>query len=176
MNDTIILCFRDLVTEPGGTINLHQELINQYGYCWWGWWKKPIEDVPVEVFLQIIAPKKGLDKPSILLYHCGDYELFNATIENIKVAPSEGGMSSPEIDKTPEYYVHLKCAAWFKLNKIEKINNSEEEIKKMIYVSFPSWPKDASHDEFREKNIESFEQMDEMKVTLWHIRTTMQGS
>ena len=32
---TIILRFRDLVTESNETINKHIEIINEKGYVWW---------------------------------------------------------------------------------------------------------------------------------------------
>ena len=33
---TIILRFRDLVTEENRTIELHQEIIKSKNYVWWG--------------------------------------------------------------------------------------------------------------------------------------------
>ena len=42
----IILRFRDLVTKENDTIKQHQEIIQQHGSVWWGWWKKGTEKTP----------------------------------------------------------------------------------------------------------------------------------
>ena len=35
---TVILRFRDLVTENNVTIDRHKDMIDKKGYVWWGWW------------------------------------------------------------------------------------------------------------------------------------------
>ena len=40
VNGVVVLRFRDLVTEPGGTIDEHRRLIAAHGSAWWGWWMR----------------------------------------------------------------------------------------------------------------------------------------
>lgn len=47
---TVILRFRDLVTENNVTIDRHKDMIDKKGYVWWGWWNKGNEKLPFEEF------------------------------------------------------------------------------------------------------------------------------
>ena len=47
---TVILRFRDLVTENNVTIARHKDMIDKKGYVWWGWWNKGNEKLPFEEF------------------------------------------------------------------------------------------------------------------------------
>ena len=59
---SIILRFRDLVTQPGATILEHRAIIKNRGSTWWGWWNKAYERVPVDVFrhLEHLAVNQNL--------------------------------------------------------------------------------------------------------------------
>lgn len=35
--ETIVLRFRDLVTEENETISKHKKIIEEKGYVWWAW-------------------------------------------------------------------------------------------------------------------------------------------
>ena len=59
---TIILRFRDLVTEENGTIKRHQDVIAQNGYVWWAWWKKGNETTPVPEFSSLATNAKTAGK------------------------------------------------------------------------------------------------------------------
>ena len=173
MKDTVMLCFRDLVTAPGDSIAQHKRLIDEYGYCWWGWWMKPIEDVPNELLLRIVrANTNGGSR--MFLYDCGLYRLYSVKLTDVAISPTNSGTSSPGIEQTPEYYVHVKCRAWFKLVEIDLVLDSKEpedmeKLRLIKYIDFPSWRREDTHDAFKGKNITSFEELDQMAVTLWHI-------
>ena len=168
MKDTVMLCFRDLITAPGDSIAQHKRLIDDYGYCWWGWWMKPIEDVPNELLLKIVRTKSNHGS-DIFLYDCGQYGLYRATLTDVAISPTNVGMSSPGIEQTPEYYVHVKCRAWFKLEGIDLVPESDAKLHLIKYVDFPSWRLEETHDHFKGKNISNFQELDQMAVTLWHI-------
>lgn len=168
MRDTIILCFRDLVTAPGDTISRHSELVREFGYCWWGWWKKAIEDVPVDLLLRIVGSNGGKNA-EIFLYDCGSYKFYKVTTGGVSIAPSDTGMSAPEIEKTPEYYANLKCGAWFKFKNISEVVDGLTELRKMKYLDFPSWRRESTHEAFKGQNVASFEELDAMQVTFWHV-------
>src|SRR6266404_6138785 len=46
MRKTVILRFRDLVTDQGETIKEHTRLLKQFGEVWWGWWARQTEKTP----------------------------------------------------------------------------------------------------------------------------------
>jgi len=163
LDESLIFVFRDLVTLSHQTIELHDELIREHGYCWWGWWKKPIEDVPTDLFEQILgAGSNG----TIFLLDCGNYLFYQAQLLGVKVAPSEEGTPSPELEKTPSYYTHLRLVVWLKLTDIKLID--EKVIKEFKYVDFPTWRSQA-YDQYKGKNVGGAGELDEMRVTLWHI-------
>lgn len=47
---TIILRFRDLVTDRGQTVERHRDIIKTSGHVWWGWWRKHDETIPDAIF------------------------------------------------------------------------------------------------------------------------------
>ncbi len=115
--ETIILRFRDLVTADNETINEHSAIIKEYGYVWWGWWKKGNEKTPFLEFSALSAKAKEKARP-IYLLDSGQSKLFKATCADIQLK-SESKFSSPEKDRTPVYYSSQEYYAWFKLTSIE---------------------------------------------------------
>ena len=168
MKYTLMICYRDLVTEPSQTIQKHSALISKHAYCWWGWWKKPIEIVPHQLLIELATSTEKSPR-DVLLYDCGQYHLHKARLIGVDISPLDSGVSSPEIDKTPDYYVHVKCAVWFKFDNIEAVPNSDKFIKKTTYRAFPSWPVESRYRDFIGKKIRNFEELDEMAVTLWQV-------
>lgn len=168
MCETLMLCFRDLVTQPGETIAFHLALIQRYGHCWWGWWKKPIENVPVDL-VQGLASQRNGRSPAILLYDCGRYKLYRARLDGVAIAPGEGTVSSPDVEKTPEYYDHLRLSLWLKLGAISEITEATTRMKELTYVGFPSWPQESLYEAYKGKPIGSWEELDQTTVTLWHL-------
>jgi hypothetical protein len=165
MSEGIILLFRDLVTQPGESIAFHSELILEHGFCWWGWWKKPIEDVPVDLFLRMADQPREF---SVRLFDTGHHKLFNATYSAIEVAGSDSMMRSPDISKTPTYYQHLKCAVWLKVTAIEEDLSASTSLQNFTYAGFPSW-RTNRYAPYIDQRISSFEELDEMQVTMWHV-------
>ena len=119
-DNALMLVFRDLITTPGDTIALHSEIITSSGYCWWGWWKKPIELVPIAAFEALELAKSP---KNIFLFDSGQYLIYKGTLSEIFVAPSEDGMQSPDINRTPNYYVDLSLTVWFKLTQLERLRS-----------------------------------------------------
>ena len=170
MSETIILVFRDLITSPDETIKSHAELIKYYGYCWWGWWKKPIENVPIGLFERVLSIKA-----KIYLFDCGQYlnkrtsgdnYFYVADTDDYFISSTDAGVPSPDINKTPSYYSDRRFIVWFKFTSISGI--SEDVIKGHKYIDFPTWPNTA-YDSYNGKYISGADELDEMRVTLWHI-------
>lgn len=166
---TIILRFRDLVTEPGGTIRRHTTIIRSYGGVWWGWWMRQYETVPY-LFFQELAEE--IEKVSELQGYCfnsGTTELFAVKIKQIAVAPGNGGISSPDPSKTPEYYHETRYPAWFLFESIEHISFSPA---KFSYLSFPTRPElEDNLVQLLGQPVASLEQLRHIDVTLWAVQT-----
>ncbi|GJM43218.1 MAG: hypothetical protein DHS20C21_00600 [Gemmatimonadota bacterium] len=177
MTETVILCFRDLVTAPGDTVALHAKKIDALGHCWWGWWKKPIENVPVDLFRKLYNGDRENLNEKIFLYDCGareneQYKVYRATLSALRVAPAQVSMSSPQMDATPDYYIHVKCAAWWRLTDIEEVSDVPSLLRTMTYRSFPSWPSSSEHQRFVGREVTDCAELDRMRVTLWHVETS----
>lgn len=111
----LLLRFRDLVTEPGGNIAEHRQIIRQRGYAWWGWWARQREKVPRNV-LERLFPSEAI-KREILLFDSGMMRLYRTSGSKVVVAPSHLGVNSPDFEATPEYYVRGRYPAWFRLEE-----------------------------------------------------------
>jgi hypothetical protein len=107
----IVLRFRDLVTELGGTIAEHRRILRQRGYVWWAWWRRQKEFVPRQTLASLFSAS-GPPLP-VLLFDSGGLELFLTSARRVVVAPSEAGVHAPQVVATPEYYVRGQYPAWF---------------------------------------------------------------
>jgi hypothetical protein len=124
---TLLLRFRDLVTEPGGNIAEHRRIIRQRGYAWWGWWARQREKVPRMVFEQLFP--SGDAVRDVLLFDSGMMRMYRTTVGKVVVAPSHLGVNSPDFEATPEYYVRGRYPAWFRLeNDIASIEASSAQV------------------------------------------------
>lgn len=75
---TMILRFRDLSVDLGGTVKEHSAIIDKAGCAWWGWWKKQGEKVPVATFQGFAAGLHGTPL-EIYLFDTGTLSLFKTT-------------------------------------------------------------------------------------------------
>lgn len=116
---TIALRFSDNYAPEEGMICLHQQLIDDYGYVWYGKFGNKISK-------EIITEQLKSNDPKILLIKSGSIERywmhFAAHQENV-----------PELDKIPNYYRHncndIKC--WFKVVRFEK---AEKDVLSKCFV------------------------------------------
>lgn len=120
---TLILRFRDLGIASGKTIEYHQEKIEQRGgqndgkkYTWWGWWNKSGEQVPVELYTELLDPMKA-GPITLYLLDSGQHKLYETQCDDIHWHAREL-VPSPEPEWTPEYYHMTKFLAWFRLTSI----------------------------------------------------------
>lgn len=103
------------------TIESHRWIIeNQGGYVWWGWWRKDTEPSALELLRKLQANVSSSFPIRIgLLNRKGADEFYAATCIEVRHAEDGGRISSPEPDKTPEYYRNERFPAWFKVQKFE---------------------------------------------------------
>lgn len=110
---TIALRFADNYAPKEGTIKLHQEVINNNGYVWYGKFGNTLSQKNIDLLMSQSERK-------ILLIKSGFPERYWAYFEKItKEKPYN-------IETIPKYYRNntekIKC--WFKITKIERADNN----------------------------------------------------
>ncbi len=105
---TIALRFADNYAPVDGTIKLHEDIINEYGYVWYGKFGNSISQKNIDMLLDMKDKK-------FLLIKSGGQERYWAHFTDIK-------KEEINVDAIPKYYrndkAHIKC--WFKITKFEK--------------------------------------------------------
>lgn len=116
---TIALRFSDNYAPKEGMIYLHKQLIDKYGYVWYGKFGNRISK-------DIIEEQLNTDDPKILLIKSGSVERYWLHFKEHKE-------TIPEVDKIPEYYRNncddIKC--WFKVTEFEK---AEKNVLSKCFV------------------------------------------
>lgn len=165
---TIILRFRDLTTDTGETIRSHNEIISSAGYVWWGWWSKFGEKIPLETFRGLLQ-RMPLE---VYLFDSGTLKLYSATIEGIEYRADGDKITSPDNTKTPEYYRTANYLAWYKISRIEEVEEPDEIISGLSYVEIGEFFETGeSHFEiFRGKVIASLDELKRQDRTVWPVR------
>ncbi len=169
MTGTIMLRFRDLVTPPGETLLQHRTLIDRHGYVWWGWWKRPYEEVPTQLFnrLHDVMPKK------ILLLDTGGanstFHLYPAWLTDIAQTPTGSAIPPPEPECTPTYYNNNWLHVWFKLGDIS-VQRMPADVQITI-EELPTWPSSISRDIDGYIGVKMKDQvlLRQIDVTLWVV-------
>lgn len=117
---TIALRFGEMFSPEGGTIQAHQELIDQNGHVWYGKLGSPVS---ASIAKQITS-QDGL---KILLIHSGGIDRWWAYVEEIQ-------RDIPPLDEIPEYYRGNaeKFKSWFKITRFEK---ADKDVMQHCVVS-----------------------------------------
>jgi len=167
MKSRLIIRFRDLVTELGGTIGDHRDILKSFGEVWWGWFMQPYEIAPVQLFGETLQHIKTNGPLKCFLFDTGQGLLYSCDVADIKVSPSSRGMSSPDPERSPEYYHRGRYPAWFLLKSIAEVRFDDLEMR---YRRFPTRPEMAETlDLFIGNRVASPEQLRNTKVTLWVV-------
>lgn len=135
MSKTIILRFRDLVTEEGGTIREHKALLYEFGEVWWGWWMRQYEKPPYPLFKELSGIIKERGKLDGYLFNTGNSKLYITQISKILTPPPGHQIDTPEPEKSPSYYHRGRYPAWFLLKSLEEVEFDSIRLK---YESFPT--------------------------------------
>jgi hypothetical protein len=166
----MILRFRDLVTELGGTISEHRSILRSADEVWWGWMMRPQENVPRTFFCETRQNMNAGSPVELFLFDTGsqrqDEALFRCRLSKLAVAPKGTRIGSPEPEKTPEYYNRGRYPAWFQLKTIDAVNFAEIHL---YYDSFPSSPT-GMLSSMIDHPVDSLEALRHHDVTLWVVR------
>jgi len=168
MARTVILRFRDLVIEDGGTISEHLSLIQQYSEVWWGWWMRQYEVPPRALFQELagMIEEKGFLEG--FLFNTGATKLYATKIASIRVAPPGCRLSTPDPERSPSYYHRAECPAWFLLRSIQEVPFSDYRF---VYDSFPTRPElHGTLMQMLNVPVASLEQLRHLDTTLWVVQ------
>ena len=167
---TVILRFRDLVTENDATITMHRDIIHDKNkkYVWWGWWNKGNEKVPFDEFSLLKGEIRSQTKTFYLL-DSGQGKLYKAECADIEYRGANK-IPSPELEYTPNYYNNQNYYAWFKFNKIEECDI--EEVRNYSYVEKDSLfvENRSNYKKFNGKRVYSIEELIQQNRTIWFVR------
>jgi hypothetical protein len=111
---SILLRFRDMVTEPRGNIAEHARLIDEFGYAWWGWWARNQEKAPRDRLAELFLDANR--EMRVILFDTGLMECYETRCSRVVLAPGSEGIGSPDFRATPHYYVRGRYPAWFRLH------------------------------------------------------------
>jgi len=168
MDEQIIIRFRDLTVELGGTIADHRAILAQFGEVWWGWFMQPYETTPRELFASLLHRIERDGTVPAILFDTGQGMFYRAQISDIKVAPTLRGLPTPDPERSPEYYHRGRYSAWFKLTGL--IGDSNLDDLSLQYRDFPTKSKiEPNLDTMRGKSIASVEELQRTKCTLWVV-------
>ena len=172
---SIILRFRDLVTEEGGTISDHKHLIKTTGDVWWGWWMKQYEEPPFELFKHMAEVIEREDYYKAYLFDSGEMKIFRTNIIKVLSAPMATRVPPPDYIKAPTYYHRGAYPAWFLLSKIEEVEISGLTINVLDFPTLPEseYEKAMRNDNFKNlkesSKVEDLKQLRSTDVTMWEV-------
>src|SRR5262245_50947857 len=117
-SELLVLRFRDLVTERGGTIEEHRRIQQTRGWVWWGWWMRQYESPPTELFQHLAETLNGGIEPVVYLFDTGRASIYSSRVIDLRTALSGETIGPPDLGSAPEYYQRGSYPAWFKLGEI----------------------------------------------------------
>jgi len=164
----VILRFRDLVTEEGGTVAEHRAILRSAGRVWWGWWMRQYETPPRQLFSRLRQEIEAEGMILGYLFNTGEGRLFTCKIVDVRVAPPGSTIATPDPSLTPEYYVRGRYPAWFLLTSLD---DAQFDKCRFRYESFPTRPEmQATYKELVGQPVRSLDGLRQIDVTLWVVR------
>jgi hypothetical protein len=161
----IVLRFRDIEVDRKETIKQHRLIINDLGYCWWGWLFRDHERNPHaelnEMHTELMAATGGLPYP-VGLYDTGQGLMYKAMCDEVKTWATAG--FSPEVDFTPDYYRTKRAPAWFRFREIS--DSTADLVVGRVCAAMPSADPECYLDLLGER-VTKMRDLRRQEVTLW---------
>jgi hypothetical protein len=158
----IVLRFRDLVTEPGGTILEHRRVLDERDTVWWGWWMRQYESPPRSALGEIRDRLDHGIEPTICLLDSGQARLYSSVVADLRVGPPDDSLASPDVSRTPEYYQRGRYPAWFLLASIK---DDALDNHRWQFAEFPT--NVEKNKALVGMSVQSLEQVRDSDATLW---------
>jgi hypothetical protein len=167
--------YRDLVAD---TLPEHRRVLDEKGWCWWGWWKRPNEPGRLEVWEEIQRQTADGLSVQIGLFHSGTAQIHPAVVDQV-VLPAEDKFGqyvsvnppTDEQDGVPAYYrTSRHSRGWLRLTSI-----AESPIEFFGHFSFadaPPLPHLPENQLARlvGKQIIDADELRAMDTTIWAVR------
>lgn len=124
--DLILLRFRDL-TQGICTIDVHNQIAEEKGSAYWGWWKKEKEPFPDPILGELSHEVGKVNDIDIFFVNSDSKQFYKAKLYSIVYTPGKSVTTLKEEDKSmcPEYYRDKELPAWFQIGTITEVNQSE---------------------------------------------------
>lgn len=158
----VVLRFRDLVTEPGGTILEHRRVLEDRDTVWWGWWMRQYEASPRPLLGDLRDELSAGTEPTISLLDSGQAKLYSSILADLRVGPPGENLPSPDVSRTPEYYQRGRYPVWFLLLNIE---DDSLDNHRWTFAEFPTNP--DKNEALLGASVDSLEQVRDSDATLW---------
>jgi len=173
---TIILRFRDLVTDRGQTVEHHRQIINSSGHVWWGWWRKRDETIPDEAF-RTLASKASAGGLEAYLMDSGQDRLYKVICTDIVWDAKTVEIESPGKSETPDYYNKRKYLAWFRLTNITDVLDPEPVLHTFSYLQVDEFFESmkSAYKPFYGKRVFSVKELRQQDRTIWFLRNFQKG-
>jgi 3',5'-cyclic AMP phosphodiesterase CpdA len=121
----VLFRFRDLVAP---TLDEHEAVIKKEKACWWGWWKRPLEDARTDVWSLLDSRLKDTQEVRILLFDSGKDQVHQAWITRVVPPPANAvddwgpvALPKPQQKLIPAYYRRSPFSrAWMQIVRIER--------------------------------------------------------
>ncbi|MGH3692741.1 MAG: metallophosphoesterase family protein [Pseudonocardiaceae bacterium] len=171
--------YRDLVAD---TLPEHRRTIEEKGFAWWGWWKRPNEPSHEEYWDRLANTVKQR-KVTVGLFHSGTGQVHLAIVDRIIVPESDeyGNLvavtpSGDEMQCVPHYYRQSSHSrAWFRLVSIDT-----EPTRFFGRYSFREAPQLPGYlprqlRKLASKIILDADELRTMDTTIWRVRSSVAG-
>lgn len=181
-NGLYLFRYRNLLTAD--TLGEHRKIIDEYAYCWWGWWQRPAEDPQNEIWEDLQKRTKSGEAVEIGLFDSEpgrEGPVHFATLTGLKPPERDRAPSLPldELEKVPSYYRDAPfSSAWMRLTAIDPEPTAPEKFFRRY--SFARAPRlrgitEDDRKRYTDKLILDAEELRSMDTTIWEVRSKVKG-
>ena len=171
--------FRDLIAP---TISEHKDIIKKQNKCWWGWWKRPLEDTRLEVWSELEKKIEDSGSTKIGLFDSGTEKIYIATIDKV-ISPETTGdegdpiaLPSADLKLVPKYYRDSPFSrAWLRITRIDDYTG--KFFREWSYAAPPAIPNQnqTTLERLHNKIISDGGELRAMDTTIWSVRPKAVG-
>jgi predicted phosphodiesterase len=170
--------YRDLVAD---TLPEHRRILEDKGWCWWGWWKRPNEPSRLDIWQEIQRETEQGHRVQIGLFHSGKAQVHLAIVDQVVLpVEDEFGQCTPvlpppsEQDGIPAYYRESRYSrSWMRLVLIaEDPISFFGSFSYAIAPPLPNYP-ERQLDRLAGKRITDADELRAMDTTIWVVRPSL---
>lgn len=142
---------------------------------WWGWWSKPGEKLPRDLFAEFLDKINSGNELVWFLADSGHHQLYRATVTGIEFHNANQRLPSPDPQRTPTYYADQENLAWFRLSAIDDADESDLLVNSYEEPPPQSFDDDPHREAFHGKRVFSLKEMLSRHRTIYFLRGAQEG-